>query len=168
MWPSTDRIRSIVSLRFDNLSEPGPALSVGHYADIHERAQRERRGMPPWEHPARLILAERFLVRETAFPACGDAHNDNGGPRRPVVHVPANWMHPLWGLVAHHERAHAWIRRQGLDHDATDVDAWLLTAWLIWPPALDGRHDLTIMFEPHVPRWFFYAVAPRPWDRKSG
>lgn len=131
------------------LGEPPPQLSSRARRAL-VRGALAMHGRDPFTDPRWLLVAEGFEVFLAARP---DRSGTTEGAR---VVLPVG-AHPrrTRGLVAHHERAHAWLNRAGRQ-DATEADAWLLTGDFVLPPWL--RTTANAARQSFAPRWFLHCI----------
>lgn len=128
-------ISAILNHRHDALGLPGPALEPGDYRQI-VRTAFDRHGLSPFEPPEDLLAAEGFTILHMPTPrGCGICSPSG------MIAIPHVMNVETYGLVLHHERAHAWLHRLGY-REATEADAWFLTA------------ELVGVANDHVPAWF--------------
>lgn len=139
----------------------GEHESVGAQAPrlrAHQRvslaASLRAHGCPPWRGADERAAADGLEVFEALLPGrCGASLGNR-------VYVPPGIPDDEVDLVIDHERVHARIKARGLVH-ATESDAWLTTADIVWPPG-----TLRPMGFPH---WFLDAleIARDPWREEA-
>lgn len=136
-----DWVRAIFGFHWGAAGVAPPQLSRGDYSVIVRGALLDH-GLDALDPRAsELVRAEGFTLNWARLPKrCGATQGNN-------IYVPRGLSHEMTRVLIHHERSHGWITRRE-DHEATEADAWFLTAFFAWPPWLMHRPP------PALPGWF--------------
>lgn len=144
-----DRVTLVLRERFEAARVPFPMFGWSHYRSVQRQIDKLHSLNPVIDEFEEFARLEGFELVQGRIYACGCSMGE-------TLYVGWKLDPKLRALLCHHERAHGWQRRLGLE-DATEADAWRLTSVIVLTQAV--REQGPLFAASRFPFWFLSAAG---------